>query len=411
MLAQQLDGLFHILHGGGHQRGKSAQLDVPLFHRVDYRLRRHVLAQIYHIVAIIFQHGFDYVFADVVHVAEHGGKHYVALSHRAAFDMRLDFFKAQLCRLRRGNQLREEYHALFIVVAHAIERGNKQFVYHLQRLHYVKLFARDVRRLRQPFGDIVIYILPLFRGRGGRFGFGCSVPFHPARAAFVRAGEHIEGVHSRHHFGDIGVDYGQIQSRLHRHCEKSGIYRASGGKSERYVGNAQNRAHSVFALNAPQRFQRVERLPLFRAHRKRKTVYIYILFGYAESLGALYYPARVFQPPFHSGRNAPFVHGKSHHRRAVLGDYGQNAVKARLFRIHGIDYGFAVHRAQSRLYGVGLAAVYLERQFHRRLYALDHLAQNGFFVYARHARVYVQNVRARFRLLYRARRHISHIAL
>ena len=52
----------------------------------------------------------------------------------------------------------------------------------------------------------------------------------------------------------------------------------------------------------------------------------------------------------------------------------------------------------------------MQGRFHRRLYALHHLAKHGFFVYSRHARVHVEYVRARFNLLYRARRHIAHIA-
>ena len=344
-----------------------------------------------------------------MHVAEYGGKHYVPLAYSAALYARLHLFEAQLCRLCRRDELGQENYAFFVIVAHPVQCGDKQFVYDFQRLHCVQLFAREFRRLRQTLGNIIIYILIYIRSFR-RGDCRLRVSLHPFRAAFVRAGEHVERPHRRHHFGNVGVDYRKVKPRLHSQSKEGRVYRASCGQSEGDIAHPQHRMHVVFFSYPPDRFQRIQRLALFRAHGKGKAVDIDILFGNTKFLCALYYLARVFQPPFHGGGNAPLVHGKSHYCRAVFRDHGQNGIKTALFSVHRIYYRLAAHGAQRRLYRLGLAAVYLQGRFHRRLYALHHLAEHGFFVYSRHARVHVEYVRARFHLLYRARRHIAHIA-
>ena len=53
-----------------------------LLHRAQDGLRRHVPAQVNDLVAVVFQHGLDDVFADVVDVALDGGDDQTSLFHR-----------------------------------------------------------------------------------------------------------------------------------------------------------------------------------------------------------------------------------------------------------------------------------------------------------------------------------------
>lgn len=78
---QQPDGLFHGGQCGGHQGGQAHQAHPLLLNRPQDGLRRHIPAQVQHLVAVISQYGFHNIFANVMNVALHSGNDEFSLLH------------------------------------------------------------------------------------------------------------------------------------------------------------------------------------------------------------------------------------------------------------------------------------------------------------------------------------------
>ena len=92
---QQPDGLFHGGQCGGHQGGQAHQAHPLLLNRPQDGLRRHIPAQVQHLVAVISQYGFHNIFANVMNVALHSGNDEFSLLHAVSYT-HLDVYKRQV---------------------------------------------------------------------------------------------------------------------------------------------------------------------------------------------------------------------------------------------------------------------------------------------------------------------------
>ena len=127
----QLNGTLHGRYGGGHQRRQSHQRGVIVLHRLEHRFLRHILAQVQHIKAVVLQQHLHDIFANIVNIAVHGGKHnfvgaFLLLAGGA--QLFLDHIKSRFGRVCAHQQLGQKYLILLKSVAHHIQCRDNMLV-------------------------------------------------------------------------------------------------------------------------------------------------------------------------------------------------------------------------------------------------------------------------------------------
>ena len=155
-LVQLLDARRHLLRGRHEQRGQPDRVGVVLDRGVDDRVDRDLLAEVDHRVAVVGEDRVDERLADVVHVAEHGRDHDLAL--RVALDpleVVLELRHGALHHLGRLEHERQDQLAGAELVAHLLHGRQQHLVERRDRadlldravdpvLHALLLAAQDV---------------------------------------------------------------------------------------------------------------------------------------------------------------------------------------------------------------------------------------------------------------------------
>ena len=139
---QLLDAGRHLLGGRDEQGGQADRVGLVLHRGVDDRVHRHLLAEVDHRVAVVGEDRVDERLADVVHVAEDGGDHDLAL--RVALDpveVVLELRHGALHHLGRLEHERQDQLAGAELVAHLLHGGQQHLV---QRRHRADLLDRAV---------------------------------------------------------------------------------------------------------------------------------------------------------------------------------------------------------------------------------------------------------------------------
>ena len=97
---QQLDGLAHGRHGGGHECREAGQLNMLLNHAIRNHLRVNITPKVDDVVAIVLQQHTHDVLANVVDVALHCCQNDLALAgHIGGVGGIPKYREAGLCRL------------------------------------------------------------------------------------------------------------------------------------------------------------------------------------------------------------------------------------------------------------------------------------------------------------------------
>ena len=96
----------------------------------------YILAQIYHLVTVVFQQHFNYILADVVDIALYRGQHDLhVLGRGIGRKTGLDDVKAAFCGFGSAHQLGQEYLALFVQLAYAVESGDELVIDDIESRH------------------------------------------------------------------------------------------------------------------------------------------------------------------------------------------------------------------------------------------------------------------------------------
>ena len=411
---QLLDGLGHAGQRGGHQRRKAHQLCPGAAHGLHNLFRRHIAAQVRHVIAVIFQNDLHDVLADVVNVALDRGHHDLAAARPGLPGLGngvLHHFKGALGSGRRLKQLRQEQRALFKACAHAVQRRNQHLVHQLQRLLGLEHFPGSL-------GGFRLQALLHCRAQLGHMGRGsrrgCRAPGIPGDvigALLIPVGQNAERRNRRHHLLQVRVDDGQIQPVHHSQGQKRRVQVRAAGQAEADVGNTQHRVYPQLFLAGFQGAERLHHILLLGAGRQGQAVDVNVLLGNTGRQRRLLNAPGHLHALFGLLGNAVFVQGQADHRRAVLFAERKNRVQHLLFAVHRVHDGLAVVHAQPTLQRVRLGAVQLQGQIHHRLNGLHRHFHHGRLIHAGQAHVYVQHLGSGVHLLHRLGQDVIHVAV
>ena len=146
-LTQQLDGLLHADNRRRHQRTQADHRNIFLDSGINDHLGRNVLAEVEHLIGVVFQQNLDDILADVVDISLDGRENDLALDLLAfALHRVLDDLESRLGRLCAHEQLRQEHGALLESLADAVKRRNQLVVDNLERRNRLQHFLCRVDR-------------------------------------------------------------------------------------------------------------------------------------------------------------------------------------------------------------------------------------------------------------------------
>ena len=342
---QQLNGLLHRAHGGGHEGRQAHEARARCLHTLEHGLGRHVAAQVVHAIAVVLEQHLHDVLADVVDVALYGGKHDVALVlGGAGRHACLHGVEAHLDRLGRGHELGQEELAALELGTHLVEHGDEAAVNDLQRVAAGKKLAGHGLHLRlapgedevactrqgvRPVGEAAGRILrcastrgqgrtrarsPIYlhilRGRpdspsatrlhGSRriVGVrGLGVALDEGRRALVLGVEYALRGHHVAHAARLGVHDGQVEPGGKGLREEHRVDHLALGQAEADVGHAQHAAHAELLVHKAHGAQDLRHLALVGGGRHGETVDDHVLPRDARLLSCLHNTTRNGEAP------------------------------------------------------------------------------------------------------------------
>ncbi len=249
----------HLLRGGHEQRRQPDGVGVVLHGGADDRVDRHLLAQVDHRVAVVGQDRVHERLADVVHVAEHGGDHDLALG--VALDpveVVLELRHRALHHLGRLQHERQDQLAGAELVAHLLHGGEQHLVERRHRadlldravdpvLHAVLLAAQDVPverllglHLRRGVGAGLLLDLALL----------LEVADEPLERVLAAVEDEVVGQLALV-LGDLAVgrdvvrvDHRQVEPGLHAVVEEHRVEHRAGGAARRRSSRSTRPARS-----------------------------------------------------------------------------------------------------------------------------------------------------------------------
>ena len=368
-----------------------------------------------------------------MHIALDGGQHDAALAGAALALLGndvLDLLKSALGSTCSLQQLRQEQRALLVLGAHDVQRRDQCFVHHFQRLFFGQqclglggsialqaLFHRlhqwSVRadKLCALTGCGCRSRRYRLRGllEGHRGGHAVGIALNVFGALLVSVGQHVVGVHCRHHVLAGRVHDGKVKARIHRHGEEGGVQVRAAGQAEADVGHTQNGAHPQLFFAGFQRLHGGQNVLLLGAGGQGQTVDVDVLPRDADGKGRLRDAAGNGHPVLGGGQDAPLIDGKAHDGRTVLFAQGQDRVQLFLLAVGGVDDGLAVVHAQTVFQRLHIGGIQLQRQAGDALQGLDHLGHQGRLVHTGRAHVHVQHLSTGFHLTDRLLQNVVHI--
>ena len=113
-------------------------------------LRRNILAQIQHIIAVVFQKHLHNILSDVVNITLNSSQNdltFLLLLLTTGIQLFLDNPKSALCRLRAHQKLRQEHGPLLKALSHYIQCRNDLAVDDLQGILDFQQFLCRLHRL------------------------------------------------------------------------------------------------------------------------------------------------------------------------------------------------------------------------------------------------------------------------
>ena len=363
---------------------------------------RHIPAQIQHVEAVIFQHGFDDILADVVNVALHRGDQHARtlfLGAAASVHGAAQHLKHPLGRLGRAEQLGQERPARFVFRAHAVQRRDEAFLYQGHALVVGQRLPGQAHRVAPKSAEHgFLQGKPRHGGRsGGRRGQGRE-PRHIIGAPSIPAGQHPAGGKRVHQLLLVGVEDGQGQTALHRTDEECLGHQQAVGQAEGNVAHPQHGLQMHFLRDRADGTKGFLRLLGLGGGRQGQAVDPHILIGNAKAPRTLQNEPGDGYPLFGCFRQTGFVQGQTHHRRAVALHQRQDGLQRLFLTADRVDRRLAVIDPQGCVKGDRIGGVQLQRQIDGGLQCLDHPGQHGCLVHAGIAHIYIQNVRARVHL-------------
>ena len=399
-------------------------------HGVHHRLQRYVPAKVQHLKAVVFQNDPDDVLANVVHIALDGGKDDTPLAGAALALLgngSFDLLKGALGGAGSLQQLRQEQGAFFVLGTHDVQSGDQGFVHHFQRLLFCQqgagmgggvTFQALFHRFHQGGVGAGKFC---FGGTGGRHGL-CSLCQRGAGghavgkaldvlcALLVPVGQHVVGVHRRHHLLTGGVHDGKVQPCVHGHGQKGGVQVGAAGQTKADVGHAQHGAHAQLLFAGFKRLYRGQHIFLLGAGGQGKAVDVDILPGNACCQRRFGDAAGNGHTVCGFGLDAFFVDGQTHDGGTVLLAQRQDGGKFFRLAVGGVDDGLAVVHPQTPRQRLHVGGVQLQGQTGHALQRLDHLLHQHRLVYAGCAYVHVQDLRTGLCLTDGLLQHIVHVA-
>ena len=446
---QQLNGLLHRAHGGGHEGRQTHEARTRCLHALEHRLGCHVATQVVHAIAVVLKQHFHDILADVVDVALHGGKHDVALVLSGARrHARLHGVEAHLDRLGRGHELGQEELATLELGTHLVEHGDKAAVDDLQRVATGKKFAghglhlclapgedevtctrQGVRAVGEAGGHVLrcastrrhgrtracstIY-LRILRGRpdspgptrlhGSRRIVGVrslGVALDEDRRALVLGVEHALRGHHVAHAARLGVHDGQVEPGGKGLREEHRVNHLALGQAEADVGHAQHAAHAELLVHETHGTQDLRHLALVGGGRHGEAVDDHVLPRDARLLSCLHDAARDGEAPLGRLGDAVLVERKAHDGATVVRGDGQHGLERLGLAVHGVDEGLACIAAHGAAHGLGVGGVNLQRQVAHGLNALHDLHEHAGLIELRQAHIDVECIGTEFCLVKR----------
>ena len=349
---QTRNRLFHAGHGRRHQRGKADDLRTVLPNCLDHALRRYVSPQIDNSKTVVFQHGSDDVFSDIVNVAFHRGQHNRAFpfARRAALpDDPAHLVKRRAGGGRRIHKLRQKDDLLFVLFAHRVERRNQLLFHHVERRRgFQQLSRRCGGFVAKPLGDC-IRNRELHAGFLLRLRLGLRrVALDIGRAVRIFSAEHPAGVYRVHHFLLIGVDDGQRQAALNGLRQKCLCNQRPLRQTERNVGYAEHRFKPQFTANPCNGFKRLLHLILLRGNRQRQAVNRHIFPRNARFERRVQNRARKTHARLAGRRQSIFAQRESNDRRAVFFCNRKHRFQRRAGCVYAVDHALSRRGTQTR---------------------------------------------------------------
>ena len=139
------DGFLHVHDGGRHEGGEADEADILPKRGLHDGFRRHVLAEVDDVVAVVFEQDLHDVLSDVVDVALHGREDDAALRLlRAASHGFLHDGEGGLGGFRGHEELREEDGAFFEALTDDVECRHEVLVYDVERVPCEESLTRCV---------------------------------------------------------------------------------------------------------------------------------------------------------------------------------------------------------------------------------------------------------------------------
>ena len=339
----------------------------------------------------------------------------------------LDLLKGALGGAGGLQQLRQEQGAFFVLGTHDVQSGDQGFVHHLQRLLFRQQGAGmgggvTLQALFHRFHQGSVGAGKLcFGSTGGRRGL-CSLCQRSAGghtvgkalnvlcALLVPVGQHVVGVHRRHHLLAGRVHDGKVQPGVHRHGQEGGVQVGAAGQTKADVGHAQHGAHSQLLFAGFQRLHRGKHILLLGTGGQGKAVDVDILPGDARCQCRFGDAAGNGHAVCGLGLDAFFVDGKPHDGGSVLFAQRQDGGKFFRLAVGGVDDGLAVVHPQTPRQRFHVGGIQLQGQAGHALQCLDHLLHQHRLIHAGCAHIHVQNLCSGFCLTDGLFQHIVHVA-
>ena len=421
LFAQQADRILHAAHGGRHQSAQADDLDIVFNGGVHDDLRVHVLAEVDHLVAVVFEQHLDDVLADVVDVPLDGGEDdLLLLLLRQVGHRFVDHRERRFGCFGAHQKLREEDAAVLKSFADLIESGDEHLVDQVHRGGAVRQCFTGL--LRCHLFDAAFNagregeVIRLFRGIAltavsccsvcARFfscaaGLRCAVNLLRQGLCQIDVGQAVRILVRQRQEGVVGeadvpvehIDDAQRQAVQHGQRQELCIQVVAAGQPEGDIAHAEHGVAAQFVPDPADRLQCDEAVLAAGGDGQRQRVEDDVLLFDAVRSGGIVDFLSNSDSPVGCLRDAVLVEQQTDDHTAVLFHEREESVHLFLLARDGVEQRFAVVDAHRALHGGGVAGIQAQRQGTGRLQFFDKPCQDGRLVDIGHADVDVEDRR------------------